>query len=75
MKTLSTLLLAFSLVWIHASAQEPMLSAEDWRSDLAFLKETVHKEYPFIQKITAVQFDSAVNQLHQDIPVFSPMRS
>ncbi|MBV6426844.1 MAG: hypothetical protein KIPDCIKN_01357 [Haliscomenobacter sp.] len=73
MKTLSTLLLAFSLVWIHASAQEPMLSAEDWRSDLAFLKETVHKEYPFLfKKITAVQFDSAVNQLHQDIPRLQP---
>ena len=69
MKTLSTLLFAFSLVWIHASAQQPMLSADDWRSDLAFLKETVHKEYPFLfKKITAVQFDSAVNQLHQDIP-------
>lgn len=73
MKTLSTLLLAFSLVWIHASAQEPMLSADDWRSDLAFLKETVHKEYPFLfKKITAVQFDSAVNQLRQDIPRLQP---
>ncbi|MBK7475423.1 MAG: hypothetical protein IPI11_05160 [Haliscomenobacter sp.] len=73
MKTLSTLFFAFCLVWIHASAQEPMLSAEDWRSDLAFLKETVHKEYPFLfKKITAVQFDSAVNQLHQDIPRLQP---
>lgn len=73
MKTLSTLLLAFSLVCIHANAQEPALSAEDWRSDLAFLKETVHKEYPFLfKKITAVQFDSAVNQLHQDIPRLQP---
>ncbi len=73
MKTLSTLLFAFSLVWIHASAQQPMLSADDWRSDLAFLQETVHKEYPFLfKKITAVQFDSAVNQLHQDIPRLQP---
>ena len=73
MKTLSTLLLAFCLVWIHASAQQPMLSADDWRSDLAFLQETVHKEYPFLfKKITAVQFDSAVNQLHQDIPRLQP---
>ncbi|MBP9078256.1 MAG: hypothetical protein KBG02_15415, partial [Haliscomenobacter sp.] len=73
MKTLSTLFFAFCLVWIHASAQQPMLSADDWRSDLAFLQETVHKEYPFLfKKITAVQFDSAVNQLHQDIPRLQP---
>lgn len=45
------------------------LTAADWQSDLRFLQETVHKDYPFLfKKTTPEKFDAAVEQLYSDIP-------
>ncbi len=45
------------------------LSPEQWREDLRFLQKTVHEDYDFLfKKVTAEQFDAAVEQLSRDIP-------
>lgn len=52
-----------------ASYSQTGLTAADWQSDLKFLKQTVHKDYPFLfKKVTAEKFDSAVEKLHKEIP-------
>lgn len=49
------------------------LTAADWQSDLHFLQQTVHKDYPFLlKKITAEEFDAAVDRLNKDIPSMQP---
>lgn len=48
---------------------QTVISAADSQSDLKFLKQTVHKDYPFLfKKVTAEKFDSAVEKLHKEIP-------
>ena len=50
-------------------AQSMELSQEDWREDLRFLQETIHREYPHLFfRTTAEAFDQAVADLHQAIP-------
>jgi tetratricopeptide (TPR) repeat protein len=45
------------------------LTAADWQSDLRFLQQTVHKDYSFLfKKITAADFDAAVEKLYKSIP-------
>jgi tetratricopeptide (TPR) repeat protein len=45
------------------------LSAADWQADLRFLQQTVHKEYTFLfKKITAADFDAAVDKLYKAMP-------
>jgi len=45
------------------------LTSEDWRSDLKFLQNTVHTDYPFLfKKTTAVDFDAKVDKLYEAIP-------
>jgi len=45
------------------------LTAADWQSDLRFLQQTVHKEYSFLfKKITAADFDGAVEKLYKKMP-------
>ena len=45
------------------------LTAADWQSDLKFLQQTVHKDYPFLfKKITAEHFDAQVDKLYKSIP-------
>jgi tetratricopeptide (TPR) repeat protein len=55
---------------VPASVSSPLkLTASDWQSDLKFLQQTVHKDYPFLFKnIKAEQFDEAVDKLHKAIP-------
>ncbi|MEM9885361.1 MAG: hypothetical protein AAF849_05655 [Bacteroidota bacterium] len=49
------------------------LSVEEWRSDLQFLQESIHQDYPFLfRKITMEEFDAAVEQLNADIPALVP---
>lgn len=49
------------------------LTAADWQSDLKFLQQTVHKDYPFLFKnITAADFDAAVDELNKKIPSLQP---
>ncbi|MGB4843166.1 MAG: hypothetical protein WBP16_01735 [Ferruginibacter sp.] len=49
------------------------LTAADWQSDLHFLQQTVHKDYPFLFKnISAKDFDAAVEKLNKDIPGMQP---
>jgi tetratricopeptide (TPR) repeat protein len=44
-------------------------TAADWQSDLRFLQQTVHKDYPFLfKKITAAQFDAEVDKLYTAMP-------
>lgn len=67
MKSLFTSL--FALFLFSQSFAQPILPATDWQSDLAFLKETVHKDYPFhFKKITAEAWDAEVDKLHNAIP-------
>jgi len=49
------------------------LTAADWQSDLHFLQQTVHKDYPFLFKnISAKDFDAAVEKLNKNIPGMQP---
>jgi hypothetical protein len=58
----------------HAYKQPASLPAVtpggvDWQSDLRFLQQTVHKDYPFLFKnITAAKFDEEVGKLYRAIP-------
>jgi tetratricopeptide (TPR) repeat protein len=52
-----------------ASYSQTGLTPADWQSDLKFLQQTVHKDYPFLfKKVTTEKFDSAVKKLHKEIP-------
>lgn len=80
MKKIFYLLICFVLV-ISANAQgdhssQPVkkdapkiLTAADWQSDLKFLQQTVHKDYPFLFKnITAKDFNAEVEKLYMAMP-------
>ena len=61
-----------ALLWVlifvmqQASAQ---LTTAQWREDLQFLKQTVHNKYPnLFHKVTAAQFDAAVDALDKRLP-------
>ena len=57
-----------SILCFQLNAQTT-LTAADWQADLQFLKETVHKDYPFLfKKVTAEKFDSEVAKLYNEIP-------
>lgn len=48
-------------------------TAAQWQEDLRFLQETVHKDYPFLfKKVTAADFDAAVEKLYKGIPTLEP---
>ncbi|MEM6696818.1 MAG: hypothetical protein AAF599_00380, partial [Bacteroidota bacterium] len=50
-----------------------MLSVKEWQSDLNFLQKTVHQDYSFLfKKITANEFDAAVEKLRSEIPTLEP---
>ena len=62
------ILLLFCGLALQLSAQT-VLTANQWQEDLKFLKQTVHKDYPFLfKKTTPEAFNSAVNDLHNKIP-------
>ena len=43
--------------------------SKQWQDDLRFLQNIVHTEYPFLfKKVTAEDFDAAVEQLYNEIP-------
>ena len=66
MKAFFTLLLLAG-TWLTTAQQT--LNAEQWRSDLQFLQETVHQDYPFLfKKTTKEAFDKAVDDLYTQIP-------
>ena len=66
------LLVAAYLTAFSANAQIE-LSPEEWQEDLAFLKQTVHQDYPFLfKKVSAEEFDAAVQELHDAIPQLAP---
>ncbi|HET9747606.1 MAG TPA: hypothetical protein VFP97_17940 [Chitinophagaceae bacterium] len=45
------------------------LTAADWQSDLKFLQQKIHKEYPFLfKKVKAEEFDAAVEKFYTAIP-------
>lgn len=80
MKKLFYLLLCFVIV-SYVNAQEDhntqqsknetlkVLTAADWQSDLKFLQQTVHKDYPFLFKnITSKDFDAEVDKLFKAMP-------
>ena len=51
------------------ASSSTQLTAADWQSDLKFLQQKVHKEYSFLfKKITATEFDAAVDKLYKEIP-------
>lgn len=71
MKKTALLLLAFVIV--NGIFAQSTLTSADWQSDLRFLQETVHKDYPFLfKKITAEKFDASVDKLYQEIPKLQP---
>lgn len=66
MKTFLTLVLYLLLIQLPAQTK---ISNTSWQEDLKFLQETVHKDYPFLfKKITAKDFDVAVERFHKEIP-------
>lgn len=51
--------------FFNLSFAQSTLTVSDWRADLAFLKETVHKDYSFLfKKISAAEWDAQVEELH-----------
>lgn len=61
--SLLTLLLVFQL-----SAQKTV-SKEQWQQDLRFLQKTVNEDFSFLyKKVTAKEFNDAVDQFHDEIP-------
>jgi tetratricopeptide (TPR) repeat protein len=67
MKSLFTLIILFFTTF--SITAQINLTAEEWQSDLRFLQETVHKDYPFLfKKVTAKKFDAEVEKLYQAIP-------
>ena len=68
MRPLIVLILFFSLLAGSLNAQIG-LKAGQWQEDLRFLQQTVHKDYPFLfKKVTAAEFDAAVEEFHDQIP-------
>ncbi len=52
-----------------AATNSAPLSAADWQSDLRFLQQTIHKDYPFLfKKTTAAEFDGEVEKLFRAMP-------
>lgn len=71
MKKTALLLLAFLIV--NGIFAQSTLTSADWQSDLRFLQETVHKDYPFLfKKTTAEKFNASVDKLYQEIPKLQP---
>ena len=72
MKTMSRILLVVVLMLSMTNttdAQDKMLSAADWQSDLRYLQSKVHDDYPFLfKKVTAEVFDAEVEKLYLEIP-------
>lgn len=67
MKKIFTLLFC-SFLLAHLGAQTALTSTE-WRADLRFLQQTVHKDYPSLfKKITAEAWDAEVEKLYSEIP-------
>ncbi|MBC2845060.1 tetratricopeptide repeat protein [Winogradskyella flava] len=66
MKTLLKFLCLFLI--LQGFSQEALTSA-DWQSDLKFLQNKVHHEYPFLfKKVTKAEFDAEVEVLYNAIP-------
>lgn len=71
MKQLILLFLA-CLIMVETHAQTAPTAA-DWQADLAFLKKTVHDDYPFLfKKLTAAEWDAQADALHKAIPSLQP---
>ncbi len=71
MKRIALFLFCYGM--ISSLSSQSILTASDWQSDLKFLQQTVHKEYPFLfKKVTAEKFDSAVERLYREIPSLQP---
>lgn len=69
MKNALTLILIVCTLPLFAQID---LTAEQWQEDLRYLQHSVHKDYPFLfKKVTAGEFDAAVDQLYQQIPQLS----
>jgi len=58
------------LLFLFALTQaQTKITVADWQSDLRFLQQTIHKDYPFLfHKITAAQFDAEVDKLYNAMP-------
>ncbi|WP_298901774.1 hypothetical protein [uncultured Psychroserpens sp.] len=71
MKTTSRLIVSFMLIMsmlISVNAQNT-LSKVEWQEDLRHLQTIIHKDYPILfKKTTAKEFDTAVEQLYNEIP-------
>ncbi len=56
------------LFFLQLSAQETLITTQ-WREDLRFLQNTIHKDYPFLfVKTTKEIFDTEVETLYKNIP-------
>ena len=65
MRTLSLILVAL-LFLLNGKAQT---NTNAWQADLRFLRETIHRDYPFLFKnISAGAFDSAADKLYHAMP-------
>ena len=67
------LLLTLLFCWTLGATAQTALTAADWQTDLRFLQNTVHQDYPFLfKKVTATDWDAAVETLHGEIPTMQP---
>ncbi len=59
-------------VFFNLSAQTTF-TTEQYREDLRFLQENIHKNFPFLfKKTTAIEFDAEVEKLYDQIPQMQP---
>lgn len=69
----NSLLLLFVAAFTFTCQSQDKISAAGWQSDLRFLQQTVHKDYPFLFKnVTAASFDAEVDKLYKSIPSMQP---
>lgn len=66
MKNILLILILFFFLPVRS---QELATAEEWREDLKFLQENVHRDYSFLFKKTTIEeFDTKVDQLYSKIP-------
>ncbi|MEO1031240.1 MAG: hypothetical protein AAFX55_07530 [Bacteroidota bacterium] len=66
---MKTYLNILSLFVVFQAFTQNTISTSAWQEDILYLQSTVHKKFPFLfKKITAEDFDKAVDELYNNVP-------
>ncbi|MEO0902743.1 MAG: hypothetical protein AAFY00_12320, partial [Bacteroidota bacterium] len=68
----ATLSIVISIILTSNALAQEEITSQQWQSDLDYLQEQVHSEYPFLfKKITQKAWDTQVENLRAEIPTLS----